>query len=168
VSVLPARGASSRLPLGLAGAAGAVALLPAVASPTGAVAGLPGLVVLLLGVSRTDRRWVRAGALGLYAGVLLAGMTGAPAALLALGTVGAVVAWDGAAQAVALGRHLGPASGRGRPTVVHTAFTAGVALLAAVGSYLLYRLAAVPGPTVVVVVLLVGGLLLLAVLARTE
>ena len=158
---------ASRASLGVTGLAGALALAPAITAPTAAVAGLPGLAVLLLGVSRGRRRLLRVGAVGLYAGVLVAGLVGAPVTLLALGTVGAIVAWDGAEQAVDLGRHLGAPARLGRAGALHTVFTAGVALLAAVGSYLLYRLAAVPAPTVVVVVLLVGALLLQHALGRT-
>lgn len=154
--------------LGVTGITGGLALIPAVTVPTAAVTGVPGFAVLLLGVAHGRRRLLRAGALGLYAGVLVAGLVGAPVTALAIGTVGAVVAWDGAEQAVDLGRHLGSAAQFGRPGAVHTAFTAGIALLAATGSYLLYRLAAVPAPTVVVVVLLVGALLLQHVLSRSE
>jgi len=168
VSVRPAtRAAGGTRSLLLTGLAGGLALVPAAAGPTAAVAALPGLAGLVAGVSRGNRRLVRAGAVGLYAGVLLAGVLGAPVMLLALGTVGAVVAWDGAEQAVDLGRHPGSADAA-RPVLVHAAITAGVAALVAVGSYLLYRLGAVPAPTVVVVVLLVGGLLLHHVLVRTD
>ncbi|WP_254829282.1 DUF7519 family protein [Haloglomus salinum] len=161
------RAAGGTRSLLLTAVAGGLALVPVAAGPTAAVAGLPGLAGLVAGVSRGNRRQVRAGAVGLYAGVLLAGMLGAPTTLLALGTVGVVVAWDGAEQAVDLGRHPGSADAA-RPVLVHTAITAGVAVLVTVGSYLLYRLGAAPAPTVVVVVLLTGGLLLHHVLVRTD
>lgn len=171
MSRLPSPTLESEAPrssLGVAGAGGALALLPAVAAPTAVAAGLPGAVALLVGVSRGRRRWVRAGAVGLYLGVLIAGLNGAPALLLAVGTVGAVVAWDGAEQTVDVGSHLGAAARGERPIVIHTAITTGVVLVAAVGSYLLYRLAAIPGPTIVVVVLLAGALVLHQVLVRSD
>lgn len=168
MSIRPAtRAAGGHRSLASTAVAGGLALVPVAAGPAAAVTALPGLAGLVAGVSRGDRRLVRAGAVGLYVGVLLAGMLGAPVTLLALGTVGAVVAWDGAEQAVDLGRHPGSADAA-RPVLVHTVITAGVAVLVAVGSYLLYRLGAVPAPTVVVVVLLVGGLLLHHALARTD
>lgn len=77
-----------------------------------------GTVVVLVGARRGRRALVRAGAVALAAGSLLAGLDGAAPVATALGAWGALVAWDAAAYALAVDAQVGAAADRG-VTVAH-------------------------------------------------
>lgn len=158
----------SRTGLVLAGGGGLVALLPAiVAGLAGPLAlGVAAAGTLLVSVRRGWRRGVDVGALGLYLNVLFAGMTGAGAVGLVVGTVGSVVAWDSAETSVALRRQLPSATDTGGIELLHTAGTVGVVGVASVVSFGIYLLVALSVPVVVPLVLLVAVLALVAALRR--
>jgi hypothetical protein len=157
-------------PIGLlfAGGGSLLALLPVAASGMVGpmVLGVAGAAVLLAGVRRGSRRGVDIGAVGLYLNVLLAGTTEAGAIELVLGTVGAVVAWDSAANAVELRRQLPSATDTGGVELAHAAGTVGVIGAAAVTSSAVYLLVAVAVPVVVPLVLLLATLALVGALRR--
>lgn len=150
----------------LTAAGGTVAVLPAISSWPAAIASVTGLLALLGGVSRGSRLTVNAGAIGLYLGILLGGLSHARPAVLVAAAAGAVVAWDSAENAVVLYDQLSSRADTRRAEYVHVLVTASVVGVAAVCGYLVYVVVTTPRPTVVLVVLLVGVLLLIGALTR--
>lgn len=150
----------------LTAAGAAVAVSPAIFDGRAAVASGIGVFVLGGGLARGSRSAVTAGAVGLYLGILFAGLAHTHPAVLVAAAAGTVVAWDSAENAVVLYDQLSSRADARRVEYVHTAVTAGVVATAAVGGYLSYVAVTSPRPTVVVVVLLVATLLLVGVLIR--
>lgn len=143
-----------------------VAVVPTVFDPPAAIASGIGFIVLLIGVSRGSRPAVNAGAIGLYLGLLLAGMAQTHPALLVAAAAGTVMAWDSAEHAVVLYDQLSSSADTRRVEYMHTVVTASVVGAAAVGGYLIYVAVTIPRPTVVLVVLLIAALLLVGALIR--
>lgn len=126
--------------VGVAVAAGALAGFaagsPAPAETVRLLPGLLGLAVLtaaLVPVRDSGARWlVKAGAGGLFAAVVLAGLFEAAPLTVLLGTaVGAIVAWDSGEHAIGVGEQLGTRASTWRCELPHIAATA---LVGVVGS----------------------------------
>ena len=139
---------------------GAVSL--AVSVPAVAVGAL-GVAILGAGLFRGSRAAISLGAAGLFGGVLLAGLAGPPPELLLFATAAAVVSWDIAEFAVGLGREMGRAAETTRVELVHAGVSALVALVAAAGGALVFRLSG-GGPSLVAIALLCGAVVLVVAL----
>lgn len=101
----------------LAGLVGAIAAVAY--SPIGAIVGFTGLVLLVLGIALPRPGFFGFGATTLLAGVVVSGVYGAPAALLVVGSVGAVLAWDLLHNAASHGRQVGRQSASGTAEIAH-------------------------------------------------
>lgn len=157
-----------RSPPRIAGAVAVGAAVVAVGvtllSPLGLLTGALGLVCLLNGLLWPSRRALTAGACLLFAGVLLAGVDGAPAGPVLLGTVAAVVAWDVGHVAIGIGRQLGRRATTRRLEATRAAVGVGVGLTAAALGYVVFRLGAGGRPTTALVLLLFAGVVLVSAL----
>ena len=104
-----------------------------------------GVLLFVGGLRAPWRGAVTVGAAAIFAGVLLAGLSGTHELLLLVAGAATIVAWDSGCTAIGLGVHL-----RDGPTAqlegVHAAATGFVGLVAVVGSYGIYTLAGVEGP----------------------
>lgn len=138
----------------------AAALAVGVYAPLALAVGVPGVLLLVAGTVRGTRWAVTGGAVVLFGSVLLAGARGAPPLALLVGTVTAVLAWDGAGTAIDLGEQLGRAAPSRRLQAVHLGATALVGLLATIVGYGLYRTATGGQPVAALVFLLVAAVLL--------
>lgn len=149
----------------LALVAGVLALA---AAALGAVLAIPlgalGLLALAVGVTRSARTWVSVGAGGLFLGVAVAGVEGAPPEPLLVGAVGAVVAYDAGTNAVEVGRQLGRAASTGRAEAVHAAASLLVGALAVAVGYGVYRAATGGQPVTALALLLLGVVALVSAL----
>lgn len=158
-----------RSPTRLGSLLAVVAALVAVASggiysmPALAVGGA-GLLGLTIGVVRGSQDTVTVGAATLFAGVVVAGVQGAPVAATLVGTVATVFAWDVAGTAIAIGDQLGRAVDSSRIEVVHASTSALVGVLAATVGYGIYVTATGGQPLVALAFLLLASVLLLATL----
>ena len=123
-----------------------------------------GLLLLVAGVVRGSQRAVTTGAAALFAGVVLAGIQGAPVAATLVGTVAAVLAWDVAGTAIVVGDQLGRAVDSSRIEIVHASTSALVGVLAATLGYGVYVTATGGQPLVALAFLLLAAVLLLATL----
>jgi hypothetical protein len=146
------------------GVLAAVAVVPLAVASAAAVVGLLGAAAMSGGTSVGSDRVATVGLLGLLAGSVLAGWAGAPPTGVLVSTAAALVAWDGAVQAIDLGRTLGRQAETGRALTVHVAATAGVAALVAALGYAAFRLVGGEPPVTALVLLLVGGVALAAAL----
>jgi hypothetical protein len=95
---------------------------------------------------------------------VVAGMAAAPVPVTLACTVGSVVAWDVATNAVELGEQMGREADTTRAEVTHALTTAGVGVVLAAASYGLYVLSGGGQPVGAVIALLVGALALLSAL----
>jgi hypothetical protein len=145
---------------------GFVGLLALVLVPLAALVGAVGLLALVLGVRRGTRAAVTGGAAGLFVGVLIAGVFGAPSELLLLATAATVVSWDVAENAVGLGNQLGREADTARAELVHAAASVALAVSAATVGYLGFRFGGTGNPITALVLLLVGAVVLISVFRR--
>jgi hypothetical protein len=149
-----------------------LSLLTATVGLGGAALGAPGalapaaLGVLLvgLGLVRVSRRLVTLGGAALFAGVVLAGVQGAPPESLLLSTLGAVLAWDVADHAIGVGEHLGREADTRRVELVHAATSLLVGVFGAGVCFATYVVAAGGQPVSALVLLLLGAVALVAAL----
>lgn len=156
----------ARLTGTLALVAAAIAVfLPGLYSWLALVVGVAGFVSLGVGLAVARQTGVTAGATALFAGVVLAGIDGAPAPVLLFGAVSAVLAWDSATTAIGVGEQLGRAAATGRAEFVRTATTGLVGLGSAAIAYLIYAVVAW-NASMTGVVLLVLAIVLLAAFFR--
>lgn len=101
----------ARTASGVGALAAVVAVLAVVAySWLGTAAAVVGAVALAVGAWQDRRGVVRAGVTVLAAGVVLAGVEGAPPLAVGLGTWGALVAWDATSYATTVSDHVGDAA----------------------------------------------------------
>ncbi|MFB6141867.1 MAG: hypothetical protein ABEJ30_00830 [Halorientalis sp.] len=150
------------------GVAVAAALVAALASGLYSLpafaAGLPGVALVGAGVGvgrRRGTRWVvTVGAAVLLAGVVVAGVFGAPEMVLLLATVATVLAWDAGGTAIDIGRQLGREAESIRVQLVHLGSTAIVGGLTAAIGFGIYRTVTAGQPLTALVLLLVAALLL--------
>lgn len=147
----------------LAGLVGLVAVTAQAAGGPAVAVGGVGLLALVLGLRMGSMRAVSLGAVGLFAGVLVAGAVGVPAELLLVSVAASVVAWDVAAQAISIGEQVGRAADTARAELVHAAGSALVATAAVGAAYVVFRV--LPGGSVLALaLLLLGGVLIASVL----
>lgn len=144
----------------------ALTVIPAVVAVLASAASLPaalvcvlGVVALLAGVRNASRRFVTAGAIVLFVGVLVAGATAARAPFVLVGAGATVIAWDAGTNAISIGNQLGSAAETRRLAVVHTLATTAVAAVVGAVSYGTYWLASGGQPTVAVALMLLAALL---------
>lgn len=150
----------SRTGTALAGLVGLVAVVTQAAGGPAVAVGGVGLLALVLGLRLGAVRAVSIGAVGLFAGVLIAGAVGVPAEVLLVSAAASVVAWDVAAQAVSLGEQVGRAADTARAELVHAAGSALVATAAVAAAYVVFRV--LPGGSMLALALLLFGAVLLA------
>ncbi|MFC6904017.1 DUF7519 family protein [Halalkalicoccus tibetensis] len=126
--------------------------------------GAIGFLTLSVGLVRGTDRPVTLGAAGLASGTLAAGVEGAPAPVVLVSVVAAIVAWDVAGNALGVGRQLGREAETRRAEAVHAAASAAVGLATAGAGYGLYRAGTGEQPVAALVFLLVAAVLLLETL----
>lgn len=153
----------ARVSSALALATGLACTLSLVGSVASLTIGLLGLVTLGLGLVRGSRAVVTLGGTGLFCGVVLSGLAGAPAGIVVFATAAAVVAWDIATFGIGVGEELGRAASTGRLELVHAAASGAVAAIPAVAGVVLFR-TVVGGSSLVPVALLCGAVVLVVVL----
>lgn len=124
------------------------------------VAGVPGVALLVIGTTRGTHWPVTLGAVLLFASALLAGVWGAPALALLVGTAMSVLAWDTAGTAIDLGEQLGREAATVRVQAAHIGASALVGLVTIGISYGIYRSVAGGQPLAALVFLLLAALLL--------
>jgi hypothetical protein len=153
----------SRTGTALAALVGLVAVVTQAAGGPAVAVGGVGLLSLVGGLRLGVERAVSLGAVGLFAGVLVAGAVGAPAELLLVSAAASVVAWDVASQSVSLGEQVGRAADTARAELVHAAGSALVATAAVAAAYVVFRV--LPGgPVLALALCLLGGILIASVL----
>jgi len=130
-----------------------------------APAGL-GAFVLVIGVARGRPRAVTLGVATLFAGLLLAGATGARPPALLLGAVGAAVAYDAGQYAIRLGEQLRAGAPTARAELVHVGATATVATATAGVGALVFRVGTGGQPSTALVALLLATVLFVWALLR--
>lgn len=123
-----------------------------------------GLLAFTLGLVRVSRSWLSAGGLGLFAGALVAALSGrGPLAVLA-GGAAAMLAWDFGERAVNLGEQVGRSGVTRRSRAVHAGSSVAVALVGVLAGYATLAVAPGPLPLVALVSLCLAVVLLVAVL----
>jgi hypothetical protein len=100
--------------------------------------GSVGLLTLGAGIATARHDAVTAGGAFLFAGVLTAGLDGAPALVLLAGAVTAVFAWDSATTALELGDQLGRTALTWRAELAHVTLTGLVGLAGLAVAYGIY------------------------------
>jgi hypothetical protein len=151
----------------LAVGAGVLSVLAsALGSVVGAIPGAAGLAVLGVGLVRGSRAAVTGGSGLLFAGVLLAGASGASPEPLLVGTLGAILAWDIGENGIGLGAQLGRAADTRRLEFVHAASSLVVGAVTAGLGYGVYLGATSGQPLTALVFLLVGAVVLVSALDR--
>lgn len=143
---------------------GAVAVVATLAGGLAALVSVAGLAGLALGLRRGTVRTVTLGSAVQFAGVLLAGVLGAPPEAVLLAAAFVVVAWDVGEHAVGLGAQVGRRAATTRAELVHAAGSTLVASTAAAVAYLAFQTLA--SESVLALVLLALGGLLIAALLR--
>lgn len=128
----------------------------AVASTVGAVAALVGVLALAAGLFAPTQRLVTIGSALQLVGVLYAGYVGGAPEPLLVGALTAVLAWDAASNAIAIGAQLGRETPTARAETVHTAASLAVGSLAVVVGYAVFAAAAGSQP-LAALLLLAGG-----------
>jgi len=144
-------------------AAVTVTLLSGLVSVAALGLGLAAAVVLWGATLDGRQGLVDLGGLVLLVATVVAG-TVAPVPVTLACTVGTVVAWDLATNAVELGEQLGREADTTRAEVTHALATAGVGVVLAALAYGVYAVAGGGQPVGAVIALLVGALALLSAL----
>lgn len=141
-----------------------VAVVASAVAPSAAAVALAGALAMAVGVPRGSRRLHTTGAAITFAGVLLAGASGAPALLVLVGAGGAVLAWDAGEHAVGLAHQVGADAEGRRSVLVHVGATgvAAVAVATVAAAVFLLALEGQPGAAAGVLVV-AGGLLALLI-----
>lgn len=154
----------TRRPTTVAAACAIVAALAAVVavgyvSPVVILLGGVGLVVLGAGLVRGVDGAVDLGCVGLFLGVVVAGLQGGSVEATLVGTAGTVVAWDLAGSAIALGDQLGREASTVRLEAVHAASSLLVGLTTVGIAYAIYAFAAGGQPVGALVLSIAAALL---------
>ena len=153
----------ARVSTGFALAASLTGTLGLAASTASLALGLVGVVLVALGLARGWRAAVTLGGAGLFCGVVLAGLVGAPAGVVVFATAATVVAWDVATFGIEVGAELGREADTRRLELVHAGVSVVVAAIPAGLGVALFRIAG-GGPSFVPVALLCGAVILVVVL----
>lgn len=131
----------------------------------GLVVAIAGIALLATGLALARHDAVTVGGGLLFLAVLVAGLRGAPVALLLAGAVASVVAWDSAGTAIDLGAQLGREAPTRRLELVHAGGTALAGTLAATVGWALFQLSLGTRPLTAPVLLLVAALSLSVAIA---
>lgn len=155
----------ARLSRGLAVGAGLVAVAASGAYSWGAL-GVGGLALLVLGAGLVRGRdaAVTLGAVGLFAGAVVAGVRGAPAAAVLVATAASVLAWDAGRTATSVGRQLGRAADTRRVEAVRAGGSLVVGLATAGVGYGVFRTATGGQPVAALLFALLAAVLLVVAL----
>ena len=148
----------------LVGAVAVVGAVALVASANALVFGLLGTLLLAGGTATGSGRVVSLGVVAALGGVVVAALTGVGVVFVVVATACALVAWDAALQALALGETVGRAADSRRALSVHVAVAGGVASVAAGVGYAVYLVGGGGRPVGALVLLLAGAVLLAAAL----
>ncbi|WP_273838579.1 hypothetical protein [Halococcus sp. PRR34] len=159
----PIDDAPARISVGLALAASFVGTLALAVSTVSLAAGGLGFVLVGLGLVRGWRSAVTLGGAGLFCGVVLAGLVGAPAIVVVFATAAAVVAWDVATFGIDVGEELGREADTTRLELVHAGTSVVTAAIPAMIGMVLFRTAE-GGTALVPIALLCGAVVLVVVL----
>ncbi len=155
----------TRVGSALALAAGALALAPGVSTVgAGVLVGAVGLLALFNGLLFARRGLVTLGSTLLVAGVLVAGVEGAPTLLVLSGVVAGVFAWDVGQNALELGEQLGREAETARVELLHAGTSAAVGLATAGLAYGVSLVGVGGRPVAAVVLLLFAAAALVAAL----
>lgn len=128
----------------------------AVASTVGAATAVVGVLALATGLTAASQRVVSIGTALQVIGVLYAGYIGGSPEPLLVGALTAVLAWDAASNAIAIGDQLGRETSTARAETVHSAASLAVGSLAVVVGYAVFAAAAGSQP-LAALLLLAGG-----------
>ncbi|WP_436344348.1 DUF7519 family protein [Natronorubrum sp. FCH18a] len=144
-----------------------IGLLSTVVGPSSALAfGGVGAVVFAIGLVRSRRSALDAGAVILFAGIVVAGLDRTAVEPTVVGTIAVVVAWDLGHSAVALGDQLGREAQTVRLEAVHVVSSLLIGLLAGTVGYAVYVVAGGSQPAAAAVFLLLAAVLLIVGLGR--
>lgn len=141
--------------------AGAAAVMQiALVSIVAAVPAMAGLVGAVAGV-RTRRRWlVELSAMGIFLGVVLAGIVRSVPLLLVGAAIGTVLVWDFGEQAITVGEQVCARAHTRRGELQHAAASTGVGVIIGGLTLVVHGLATGGFPAAALVALLVAALLL--------
>jgi hypothetical protein len=154
-----------RLSVGLSAVAALVGLSGvALASVAGAGVAAVGFLGVVVGLALARRRWLTGGAVGLFAGVVVAGARGSPPEPLLVGLLGAALAWDVGEHGIGVGEQLGREADTTRVELVHAAASTAVGTGGVVLGYGVYLVATGGQPVTALVFLVVGVVALAAAL----
>jgi hypothetical protein len=153
----------ARTSTGLALAASLAGTLALAVSTVSLAFGGLGFVLVGLGLVRGWRSAVTLGGAGLFCGVVLAGLVGAPASVVVFATATTVVAWDIATFGIDVGEELGREADTRRLELVHAGASVMTAAIPAVVGMVLFRTAG-GGTALVPIALLCGAVVLVVVL----
>lgn len=148
-------------------AAGVAAVVLYGRYPTAGLAAVLGGLAFLVGGQLRTGLLTRFGAVAMLFAVVLAGLGRLPPATVVGAAVLAVVAWDGAANARSLGRHVGRRAGTARAAMAHTGGTLVGGAVAGTVVLLAYGLTPGRWPAVALVLVVAGGAVLLWWLERS-
>lgn len=157
-----------RLSSALALLAGLCTAALSVAAPLALTGGLVGLLALALGLALGRQPLVTVGGGLLVAGVILAGVSGAPVLVTLVGTMTALLAFDLGTTALGLGEQLGRETPSAELELVHAAASTAVGLGVVAAGFLVHEVATGGRPVSVVFGLLVVVLVSVAALRRAD
>ena len=135
-----------------------------VGSVTAAVIGVPGFVLVVVGIRTGRRLAITAGATFLLASTLAAGVLDASIPAVVVATIGTVLAWDMGRTAIDMGHQLGTAAVSSRPASLHAVATVVAGSLSAGIGYGVYRGTTSGQPAIAVIFLLLSVVVLVYVL----
>lgn len=135
-------------------------LASALVSPIGGAVGGPGLLVLLLGLTRGSRRAVTIGSFVIFLGVLAGGAIGADTPAVLVAVVAVVLGWDWGENAINVGEQLGREADTRSGELAHAASSLLIGAGAAALGYVLYVTASGQKPLTALVLLLFAAIVL--------
>lgn len=130
----------------------------------GLAVGALGTVMVVVGLHRDTDRLLSLGAVGLFAGALLAGIDGATAPVLLVAVTCSVLAWDLGGYAIEIERRLGEHARTNRAEIVHATGSVAVGTLTIGVGYGMYVSGSGGQPLSALLFLLVAAFLLIAAL----
>lgn len=153
--------APTRIGSGLALLAAVLGAMVGVAfSGPSAVLAVTGMGVLIVGIVLPRPGIITTGAALVASAVFVAGYYGAPASAIMIGTIGAILAWDLAHNAISHGRQVGRDADTVRPELLHAAGSTGVGVVTAVLGYALYGAVTAGQPVTAVALLALASVLI--------
>ncbi|SDJ60990.1 DUF7519 family protein [Natronorubrum texcoconense] len=149
-----------------AAVAASVSVLSTAIGPSSAVTfGAVGAVIFAAGLVRSRQSALDAGALAIFAGIVIGGLEQTAVEPTVVGTIAVVVAWDLGHSAVALGDQLGREAQTRRLETVHVVSSLLIGLFAGTVGYAVY-VAGGSQPVAAAVLLLLAAILLIVGLGR--